>query len=84
MANKLTIDREWLSLRELAEYAGVGERTLRRWLRRENDALPAVRVGGKILVRKSQFDEWLEHHRFQPGPAIDLDGIANGLLNDAE
>ena len=84
MATKFTIDREWLSLRDLTEYAAVSDRTLRHWLNRSTDALPADRVEGKILIRKSQFDEWLEHHRIQPTAAIDVDGIVNGLLGDAE
>ena len=63
MASTVTIDREWLRLRELAEYAAVSERTLCEWLHRANDAVPAVRVDGKILVRRSQFDAWLECHR---------------------
>lgn len=84
MASKLTINREWLSLRELTEYAGVCERTLRTWLRRSTDALPAVRVGGKILVRRSEFDAWLERHRMQPNAQVDVDGIVNGILRDAE
>lgn len=78
------IDREWLDIREVTKYAAVSDRTLRAWLRRETDALPAVRVGGKILIRRSEFDGWLENHRIQPGAAIDVDSIVNGLLRDNE
>jgi excisionase family DNA binding protein len=84
MASKLTIDRGWLSLRELTEYASVSERTLREWLHRSTDALPAVRVDGKILVRRSEFDEWLEHHRIRADAPVDVDGIVNGLFEDVE
>jgi len=84
MASKLTIDREWLSLQQLTEYASVSERTLRQWLHRPTDALPAVRVDGKILVRRSQFDSWLERHRIQPDVHVDVDGIVNSLMKDAE
>ena len=84
MASNLTIDRGWLSLRELTEYASVSERTLRQWLHRSTDALPAVRVDGKILVRKSEFDAWLERHRIQPDAPIDVDGIANAVLRDMD
>lgn len=78
------IDRECMDLRELTEYVAVSDRTLRAWLRRETDALPAVRVGGKILIRRSDFDQWLEKHRIQPGAAIDVDAIVNDLLGDNE
>jgi excisionase family DNA binding protein len=84
MASNLTIDRGWLSLRELTEYASVSERTLRQWLHRSTDALPAVRVDGKILVRKSEFDAWLERHRIQPDAPIDVDGIVNAVLRDMD
>src|SRR6266404_3969376 len=50
MASKSMLDRELLSLRGLTEYASVSERTLREWLHRSTDALPAVRFDGKILV----------------------------------
>jgi excisionase family DNA binding protein len=78
------IERGWLSLRELTEYASISERTLREWLHRPSDALPAVRVDGKILVRRSEFDAWLERHRIQPDAAIDVDGIVDCLLEDTK
>lgn len=83
MASPLQIDREWLGIRELTKYASVSERTLREWMHRQNDALPAVRVEGKILVRRSQFDAWLERHRITPNVPVDVDAIVNGLLRDA-
>jgi excisionase family DNA binding protein len=76
-----TIDREWLSLRELTEYAAVSERTLREWLHRPTDPLPGVCVRGKILVRRPQFDEWLEHHRIRPD-TLDVEGIVKAVLKD--
>ena len=79
-----TVKPEWFSLRELTEYASISERTLREWLHFSTDALPGVRVDGKILVRKSQFDEWLERHRIQPGAAIDVDAIVTSLFKEAE
>lgn len=54
--------REWLGLRELSVYADVSERTLRSWIRSPRDPLPATRVGGKVLVRRSEFDRFLERH----------------------
>jgi len=83
MMSAVKIDREWLSLRQVTEYAAVSERTLRAWLHRSTDALPAVRVDGKVLIRRSQFDAWLERHRIPPAAQIDVDGIVNGLLGDA-
>ena len=56
---------EWLDLKALTQYACVSERTLREWLHRPIDPLPAARVGTKILVRRSTFDQWLENHRLK-------------------
>jgi len=53
---------EWLDLKGLRQYACVSERTLREWIHRAVHPLPAVRVGCKILVRRSVFDRWLEAH----------------------
>ena len=83
MATAPKLDREWFSLRQLTEYAAVSERTLREWLHRETDPLPGVRVDGKILIRRSLFDTWLERHRIQPRSSVDVDAIVNDLLRDA-
>jgi len=76
----LGIAREWLSLRELTEYASVSERTLRSWMHRENNPLPAVRVEGKILVRRSAFVEWLARHRIEATQSVDVDAIVSELV----
>ena len=68
---------EWLDLKALQEYACVSERTLRSWIHRPIDPLPAVRVGTKILVRRSTFDVWLEAHRLEP---IDVGCIVEELV----
>jgi excisionase family DNA binding protein len=68
---------EWLDLRTLRDYACVSERTLREWIHRCVDALPAVRVGGKILVRRSEFDRWLETHQVTH---IDVGGIVDEMI----
>ena len=83
MVARRQIDREWLGIGELTKYASVSDRTLREWMHRQDDPLPAVRVDGKILVRRSQFDAWLERHRIQPRSSVDVDAIVNDLLRDA-
>lgn len=71
---------EWLGLRELTAYAAVSERTLRGWIHLPGDPLPAVRIGGKILVRRTQFDAWLERRRIEPLPPVDVDAIVRELV----
>jgi hypothetical protein len=72
--------REWLGLRQLTEYADISERTIRSWIYSPTDPLPAAKVCGKVLVRKSDFDSYLERHRIRPLNAIDLDAIVAGVL----
>jgi excisionase family DNA binding protein len=72
---------EWLDLKALQEYACVSERTLREWIHRQVNPLPAVRVGTKILIRRSMFNQWLEAHQVK---AVDVgcivDEIAAGVM----
>ena len=76
------MEREWLDLRALTEYASVSERTLREWIARRKDALPAYRVGKKILVKRSEFDAWVSKHVLNSLDAIDVDQLVGDLLNN--
>jgi len=61
----------FLPLRALAVYAGLSVRTLRQYLDFPPDqALPCYRVGGKILVRRSQFDAWIAQYQTRGRPAL--------------
>jgi len=71
---------EWLGLRHVTQYADISERTLRTWIHSPVDPLPAVRVAGKILVRRSELDLWLGRHRLKPLETMDLDGIVKDAL----
>ena len=70
---------EWMDLKSLQRYACVSERTLREWVHRPIDPLPAARVGTKILVRRSTFDRWLEGHMLK---AVDVGAIVNEMVTD--
>jgi hypothetical protein len=75
-----SVTREWLGLKDLTEYAPVSERTLRGWIHSPVDPLPAVKVQGKILVRRSVFDNWLERHKLTPLARVDVDAIVQEVL----
>lgn len=72
------VEMEWLDLRQLTRYAAVSERTLREWIHSETNPLPASRVHAKLLVRRRDFDRWLESHRLKPSSSVD--GIVDELL----
>jgi hypothetical protein len=42
-----------------------------------SNPLPAVRVGTKLLVRRSGFDRWLENHKVQ---AVDVGAMVDEIL----
>lgn len=72
--------REWLGLRELSVYANICERTLRSWIHAPHGPLPAVKVRGNVLVRKADFDKYLEHHRVQPLAGLNVDRILEDVV----
>ena len=44
--------------KEAAEALGVGERTLRGWMR--DEGLPFARVGGAVLILRKDLEHWIE------------------------
>jgi excisionase family DNA binding protein len=68
---------EWMDLKALRGYVCISDRTLREWLRRPVDPLPAVRVGAKILIRRSTFDRWLENHQLK---VVDVGSIVDDMV----
>ena len=70
----------FLSLKALAGYAGLSVRKLRQHLEDPGHPLPCYRVGGKILVRRSEFDGWMVRHR-QVGRS-DVDRLVADALKD--
>ena len=53
----------YYSLKRLTAYSGMSLRTLRTYLRDGIHPLPHFKVGGKILVKRSDFDEWITTFR---------------------
>ncbi len=74
------IGTEWMGLRQVTQYANISDRTVRAWIHSPVDPLPAVRVAGKILVRRSEFDLWLGRHRVKPLETVNLDAIVRDTL----
>ena len=67
-----TVLDPYLSLKALATYSGLSTRTLRGFIDRPPaEALPCYRVtGGKLLVRRSEFDAWMAQYRAQGRPSL--------------
>jgi len=50
------MSKGWGRVRDVAEYTGLSDRTVRSWLKM---GLPHSKVGGAILVEFRQLDLWL-------------------------
>lgn len=73
------LDDAYLSLtRTLPEYSGLSERTLRGYLAHPLHPLPCYRIGGKVLVRRSEYDRWAE--RFRGVQVKTVDAIVDEAL----
>src|SRR5947209_7748520 len=68
----------YLSLRDLAAYASLSVRTLRKYLDDPRHPLPHYRVGGKIVVRVSEFNQWLSAYRVSG--RVDVKQIVDDVL----
>ena len=64
----------FLDLRGLSKYSSLGIGTLRDYIR--SAGLPHFKLKGKILVRVSEFDIWLESFR------VDAKQGLNDIVND--
>jgi excisionase family DNA binding protein len=73
---------EWMDLKTVTRYAAVSERTIREWIHRATSPLPAVRVGTKILVNRSVFNEWLKLHPLSPANTVDVAAIAKQIITE--
>jgi hypothetical protein len=65
------LDDAYLPLKSLSAYSGLSVRTLRGYLTHLVHPLPCYRIGGKVLVRRSDFDEWARQFRAVPMSAVD-------------
>ena len=71
----------WLSVKALAAYSGLSVRTLRTLLTALAHPLPHYRIGGKLLVRRSEYDAWAVRYRHvgRPGVAAIVDDVLRDL-----
>ncbi len=61
----IRVDDCYMSLKTLSKYSDLSKTTLKKLINDPFDPIPAIEAGpgGKILVRKSTFDTWMERHR---------------------
>jgi hypothetical protein len=73
----MNVEQEkYLDLRGLAEYSSLAVPTLRDYLRGLNP-IPHYKLRGKVLVKQSEFDRWMEGFRVD---ASTLDQVVADVL----
>lgn len=74
----ITLKDRYFDLRRLSVYSSLGVGTIRDYIR--EGTLPYFKIKGKILIRKSEFDEWMEEHRGESHQ--DINGMVNEIMNN--
>ena len=72
------VEPEYLDLKALSRYSCLGVPTLRAILSRPGGP-PHFRPGGKVLVKKNDWDSWMAQHRQEPQ---DLDALVEKVMAD--
>ena len=69
----ITLKDQFFDLKGLSLYSSLGVGTLRDYLR--SGSLPHYKLRGKILIRKSDFNAWMERFRSD-------EKTINGMVNE--
>lgn len=80
LAAPVQVDDAYFPLVELSKYAGLSVRTLRSYLADRTRPLPHFRVGGKILVRRSDFDAWVSQFRVSRA-AVSVNDLVDDIVS---
>lgn len=82
MTPRALLPSSYLPLRALSQYSGLSVRTLRGYLHDPVAPLPHYRIGGKILVRQSDFDAWAG--RFRVASSSSVGALVDDVLQRFE
>jgi hypothetical protein len=72
----------FLDLRALSAYSSLSVRKLRDLLEDPERPLPCYQIGGKLLVRRSEFDGWIAAYRRHG--SRDVDAIVTEVLRELQ
>lgn len=54
------LNEKWINIDEAAEYLGVKPTTVRSWLRKEENRIPAHKIGKQWKFKTSELDKWVQ------------------------
>jgi len=77
VAPVITLKDQYFDLKGLSVYSSLGVGTLRDYLK--SGGLSYFKLRGKILIKRSEFDRWLERYRINQKQ--DLNNIVDEVLS---
>ena len=61
----------YMSVRQAAAYSSLSERTIRNLIGRDTvNALPAIRVGRKVLIKRVELEQYLDNYKVSGRPGV--------------
>ena len=76
MVTTVGLKDQYFDLEGLSAYSALKVPTLREYIKERK--LPAFKVKGKLLIRKSEFDSWLEKFRVKDK----IEAIVNEVIGE--
>ena len=77
ITGSMALKDQYFDLPGLKAYSCIPVPTLRDYIKR--DGMPCFKLRGKILVKRSEFDSWMDDHRVDS--ADELNGKVTEVLN---
>ena len=74
----ITLKDQYFDLKGLSAYSAVSVGSLRDYLK--SGGLPFFKLRGKLLIKRSEFDAWLEGYRVNKKQ--DLNNIVDKIMNN--
>jgi len=74
----ISLKDQYFDLRGASGYSSMAVSTIRSYIKA--GSLPAYKVGGKVLIRRSELDSWIE--TFRINKKQDLNVLVDDVLNN--
>ncbi len=70
----------YINLRDVSTRLSASPRSVRAYVNRSDNPLPAYRIGGKLLFCWDEVEKWVEQHRVRmPDVNVDVDALIDIL-----
>lgn len=57
------MSKQWLKTKEAADLLGLSVDTIRNWITRKHNPLPAVKAGRDWLIKEEDLNTWLDENK---------------------